>query len=110
MTRPPLMSSVVSVILSTRPGIASAVQVTSGPICIRSVALARPAMMVKHSQTPRPLVLWCLELATGLCPRHEVVDDPDGIKADVFSRPGHGQDVGKVGASRRTQSPRRSVG
>ena len=53
MTRPPLMSSIVSVILATRPGLRKPVQATSDPIWMRSVALARPAMMVKHSQTPR---------------------------------------------------------
>ena len=49
----PLMSSIVSVILATRPGLRKPVQATSDPIWMRSVALARPAMMVKHSQTPR---------------------------------------------------------
>ena len=53
MTRPPLMSSIVSVILATRPGLRKPVQATSDPIWMRSVALARPAMVVKHSQTPR---------------------------------------------------------
>ena len=45
-----------------------------------------------------------LELATGLRPKHEVVDDPDRVKAGVFGRARHGQDVGKVG-----RAPERGV-
>ena len=98
MTRPPLMSSIVSVILATRPGLRKPVQATSDPIWMRSVALARPAM--SREALPDATVLFIrgyLELAIGLRPKHEVVDDPDRIKAGVFGRARHGQDVGKVG-------------
>ena len=53
MKRPPLISSIVSLILATRPGLRNPVQATSDPIWMSGTALARAAIVVKHSQTPR---------------------------------------------------------
>ena len=105
MTRPPLMSSIVSVILATRPGLRNPVQATSDPIWMRSVALARPG----HGREALPdaaflFVPGIWNWLSGCAAEQEVVDDPDRVEADVFGRRGSWPGCRQSAACRRTRS------